>query len=151
MKVGWSFGGVGTGLIVGLMAWINCPQYIRERRLPPRLGIAMSVSVALGSWLGIKLWLLTLSIFKGWRASLDRRIEALTLRIELATGQPAGQKPIEAGNSDRAHTIWWLFAGAVPFGFTYAMGTAVAAVIDLRVDIYGSPMYNYAPLLVLII
>ena len=134
--------GVGTGLIAGLMALPATSVETATAR-----GIAVSVSVALGSWLGIKLWLLTLSIFKGWRASLDRRIEALTLRLELATGQPAGQKPLESGNSDRAHTIWWLFAGAVPFGFTYAMNGAVLAAIDLRVSIYDSPVD--APLLLI--
>ncbi len=136
--------GVGSGLIVGLMA---LPATSVETATAK--GIAMSVSVALGSWLGIKLWLLTLSIFKGWRASLDRRIEALTLRFELAAGQPAGQKPLESGNSDRPHPIWWLFAGAVPFGFMYAMSAAVLAAIDLRVNIYGSPVYGPLMLIML--
>lgn len=125
--------GVGGGVLAGLIA-----LFTRSAEEATAIGIAAAVSLCLGCWLGINLWLLTLRPFRLWSASLIKRLEAL----EPKPAPTAQDGPAYANNA-KASIIEGIFFGLVPAGFSTAGMGAIFAIIDLRVGIYG-PM-GYVP------
>lgn len=123
--------GVGMGM---LMALVNL--LVESAELATGRGIATAVSCSLGLWLGINLWLFTLRVFRLWSASLTKRLEALESNMILIAGDT--DMPAKAS---RVTTIESILFGLVPGGFGITIYSAVLAVIDLQVDIYGAMAY----------
>ena len=123
--------GVSIGVLVGLVG-------LRTETLEvaTAMGLAASVSLCLGCWLGINLWLLTLRAFKLWSVSLKKRLEALDPKLApIAEDTPARARNVNLS------IIEIIFFGLVPAGFSMASIGAIFAIIDLQVDIYGTMAY----------
>ena len=114
--------GVSGGVLLGLIA-----LFTRSTEEATALGIALAVSVSIGGWLGINLWLLTRRLFRSWSASLANRLEALAPIAENT------DTLAESGNMVGIESV--LFS-LVPGGFAIAISAAMLMVIDLQVDLF---------------
>lgn len=113
--------GVSGGVLAGLVA-----LFTRSTEEATAIGIAAAVSLCLGCWLGINLWLLTLRVFRLWSTSLTKRLAALESRVEPIADD--ADVPAGAGNV--------VAFSLVPGGFAIAISGAILTVIDLRVDLF---------------
>ena len=128
--------GIGIGLIVGLSVLSTGSVEVATG-----WGLATSVSFSLGVWSGVKLSLPIMRLLMVWLLSLNKRIEALELRLGEDVGQRVSEKTVGSDNLSAGVVIWWLCVFLVPTGITMAAIGAVFAVIDFRVDIYGALAY----------
>ena len=127
--------GVSIGVLTGLVGLrTETPE------IATAWGLAASVSLCLGCWLGINLWLLTLRIFGLWSVSLMKRLEALKPKlVPTAEDTSAGAGSV---NISIIEIIFFsLVFSLVPAGFSAATIGAIFAIIDLRVDLYGAMAY----------
>ena len=118
--------GVSGGVLTGLGALLT-----RSTEEATAVGIAASVSISVGFWLGINLWLMTLRVLRFWSASLTKRLAALESRLTAIADD--SDAPAGAGNV--------VAFGLVPAGFAMASIGAILAIIDLQVGIYGTIAY----------
>ena len=127
--------GVSIGILTGLLGLrTETPE------VATAWGIAASVSLCLGCWLGTNLWLLTQRVFRLWSVSLMKRLETLESKpVLIAEGTPAGSGRL---NISIIEIIFFgLVISLVPAGFSTAAIGAIFAIIDLRVDLYGAMAY----------
>ena len=112
--------GVCGGVLTGLGALLT-----RSTEEATAVGIAASVSISVGFWLGINLWLMTLRVLRFWSASLTKRLAALESRLTLV--------PDDADTPDGAGNV--VAFSFVPGGLGVAISAAILTVIDLQVDL----------------
>ncbi len=134
--------GIGIGLIIGLSVLST-----ESMEVATGLGIATSVSFSLGGWLGVKLSLLIMRVFRVWVLSLNKRIEALELSLGEEVRQAGGVRTVGLEKVSGRTVVWQLCVFLVPTGIPMVAIGAVLAVIDFRVDICGAIAY-VSPLLV---
>ena len=118
--------GVSGGVLMGMVA-----LFTKSTEEATALGIALAVSVSIGGWLGINLWLMTLRVLRLWSASLTKRLEDLGSRLTPITDD--ADAPAGAGN---VVSIQSVFCSLVPGGFAVAISGAILSVIDLQVDLF---------------
>lgn len=123
--------GVSIGVLTGLLGLrTETPE------VATAWGLAASVSLCLGCWLGTNLWLLTLRVFRLWSVSLMKRLEDLEPKLA-----PTAEDTQDGTSIVNVSIIEIIFFSLVPAGLSAATIGAIFAIIDLRVDLYGAMAY----------
>ena len=131
------FYGVTGGVLLGLVA-----LFTRSTEEATAVGIALAVSLAVGGWLGINLWLMTLRVLRLWSASLTKRLAALESNMT-----PIADDADALDESGDVVAVKSVLFSLVPGGFGVAICAAILTVIDLRVDIFTA--WAFIPMLVI--
>lgn len=122
---------VASGLAVGAL-------YLGESvDLATAVGIAVCISVSVGSWLGIRLYLVVAKFYTAWLDAINRRI------ADVASRRPPVSSIADGHNSQRPRgSIALQFAAnsiyATPLCFAMFTGNAIMAALWAQIDPVGA-------------
>lgn len=126
---------IAVGIVLGLAAgafWVD-----KSVEMAKAVGIATGISVSVGSWLGIRLYLVVAKFYTAWLDAINRRIADVASRLppvrSIADGhnsqRPRGSIALQLA----ANSIY-----ATPLCFAMFTGNTIMAALWAQIDPVGA-------------